>query len=163
MKAILIDPVDLRISSVEISGNRTLPDIYEHMHCRTVAVAGQIGKLRDHDVIVDDEGLFKDNQRYFAIKGITQPLAGIGLILRATRGGRWDDCRIQVDEVAELVRFLSGREVVEGMAMAEQERNVFFDECHKRGIVVYDHRPWRQRGGKLAKDGSMSGEVDDGL
>lgn len=77
MKAFVIDPFEKTINEVEYSGDYT--QIYElgDFECFDIATFNQ---KRD-GVFVDDNGLFKDDQRFFLINGYPQPLAGKGVVL----------------------------------------------------------------------------------
>ena len=60
MKAIHINPFDQTIKEVDILGN--LEDIYVLLGCRTMDA---IDIDESNVLYIDDEGLLKDEQRYF--------------------------------------------------------------------------------------------------
>ncbi len=73
---LLIDPFERTIRAVAYDGS--LDVLYALLDCATVDVA------RGHkfDLYVDDEGLFKADQQYFAIIGeLGQPIAGKALVI----------------------------------------------------------------------------------
>ena len=77
MKAYLIDPFEKSITEVDYSGN--YQDLSAICGYDTFAVA----TFNDEGdgVFVDDEGLFKPDQKFFIIGSYPQPLAGRGLVL----------------------------------------------------------------------------------
>ena len=100
MRAILINPFDGTVTETEYSGE--LKDIYRLTQCGIVEVAR--ADIGTHTLYVDEEGLFKKDQKFFAIDGARQPYAGRGLIVGYDNG---DDsaATISLDEVKDKVRF----------------------------------------------------------
>jgi hypothetical protein len=81
---------------------------------RTIAPAIQIGQspftivaIDDGDVIyVDDEGLLKPLDWFFAIKGGHQPYAGCGLVLGTNDDGETVSARIAIEELRRRILHL---------------------------------------------------------
>ena len=105
VKALIIDPF--------------LQNIYEKMFEKgdikqiQEAVGGNYfasaGTFDNFDVLfVDDEGLFKDNQKFFTLKELnSQPLAGVGVVMGGNREtGETEDVKINEVDLALQVEWL---------------------------------------------------------
>ncbi len=75
--AYLINPFTRAITEVEYSGD--FHQIYHYIEADTFDVA-RVNDKGD-GIFVDDEGLYREGQRFFWIEGYPQPLAGKGLYL----------------------------------------------------------------------------------
>jgi len=65
---------------------------------------------------VDEEGLLKDQEFFFEVKGMHQPFAGNGFIAGCDiETGDSADVEMTLDEVKSLVTFLSLEEIVHGV------------------------------------------------
>jgi len=76
---LLIDPFEQIVTEVELSEDSTFADAKKHMQ-----LDGPLDVVTLSDdtmVIVDDEGLFKNNNRYFKLSEFHQPLAGRAIIV----------------------------------------------------------------------------------
>ena len=99
----LIDPAGRSITPWSYNGD-----------WRTIAPALRIGsspftlvEIGDRDVIyVDDEGLFKPLDWFFAIKGGHQPFAGCGLVLGSDDEGETVSARIALEDLKRRVLHL---------------------------------------------------------
>ncbi|TDA65784.1 hypothetical protein E0765_04700 [Sulfuricurvum sp. IAE1] len=102
-EAILIDPFAKSISKVEIErGENELKQIYKLLGCRTIdAIPSGIGEKGDR-LIVDDEGLFVDGQKFFYINGMK--LAGKALYV-GNFGSKFGTPEIGVAQLSSLVGF----------------------------------------------------------
>jgi len=100
VRAILINPFDETIKEAVYTGDYR--EIYDLIECQTFDIVN-LFKVED-DLYVDDEGLFKDNQRYFSIEG--KNLAGRGLILSSDGEGESIGTTLTVEQVKEIVDFL---------------------------------------------------------
>ena len=79
IRGILIDPFDQTYSEVELSEDSTFADAKKHMQ-----LDGPLDVVTLSDdtmVIVDDEALLKNDQRYFKLTEFHQPLAGRAIIV----------------------------------------------------------------------------------
>jgi hypothetical protein len=105
VKALIIDPF--------------LQNIYEKMFKKgdikqiQEAVGGNYftsaGTFDNFDVLfVDDEGLFKDNQKFFTLKELnSQPLAGVGVVMGGnSETGDTEDVKINEVDLALKVEWL---------------------------------------------------------
>lgn len=101
MKAILINPFDQTIKETEYTGDYR--EIYHLIDCRTFDVA--MAK-ENNDLYIDDEGLLKDNQRYFRMLDIGANYAGKGLILAHNDEGESVGTTLTLQEVKDMVEFL---------------------------------------------------------
>ena len=100
MKAILINPFDHTVKEVDILGN--LEDCYLLMNCSTVDA---ISFDDDNTLLVDDEGLLRDNM-YFNIRG--RNLAGNALLMGYdyNTGGNIDVQNITVESIQDEIEWL---------------------------------------------------------
>ena len=101
MKGILINPHEETITEVEYSGN--YKEIYSLIDCRTFDVA--MAK-ENNDLYLDDEGLFKDNQKYFRMVELGANYAGKGLILAHDDEGESTATTLTLQEVKDMVQWL---------------------------------------------------------
>jgi len=79
ISGLLIDPFEQTITEVELSENSTFADAKKHMQ-----LDGPLDVVTLSDdtmVVVDDEGLLKNNNRYFKLSEFHQPLAGRAIIV----------------------------------------------------------------------------------
>ena len=99
MRAILINPFNQTIKEAVYGGDYR--EIYDLIGCRTFDIVS----LSDaDDLYVDDEGLLKDDNRYFSWSG--RNLAGIGLILGHDDEGETIETTYDLQEVVDRVEFL---------------------------------------------------------
>ena len=85
MKSYLIDPVVKRIEEMDYNGDwRTISQTIEASRGLFTVV-----NLYENDdsVFIDDEGLYVEDQRFWAHKNYPQPLAGPGLFLGTDQEG----------------------------------------------------------------------------
>lgn len=102
MKAIKIDVEKQRIYEVDF---KDFNDIQKQIGCDCFTTAFD---LPNGDVCyVDDEGLFKENLKYFTFQGAHQPFAGNGLIVGTGREGKSKNAVSMLIEVAEKTEFPS--------------------------------------------------------
>ena len=79
ISGLLIDPFEQTVTEVELSEDSTFADAKKHMQ-----LDGPLDVVTLSDdtmVIVDDEGLLKNNNRYFKLSQFHQPLAGRAIIV----------------------------------------------------------------------------------
>lgn len=95
MKAVLIDPFTRNISDFEFEGE-TLAALYEHIGCETVTAVSLTFDDQVVSLFLDDEGLFKNDQRFWSIFQYPEPLAGRGVIL-GFDGGTGESLDVPVD------------------------------------------------------------------
>jgi hypothetical protein len=103
MRAILIDPFEMKITEVDYSGD--FEDIYKLIQCGTFDCA----RIDDHGgtIYIDDEGLINDKpQAFFAHDAYPQPLAGYGLVLGTDDEGDTVAVTYTLDEVKAAVLFV---------------------------------------------------------
>jgi hypothetical protein len=124
VKAILIDPVNQTIESVQLDVMDTvsaLKQIYKHIGTDEI---GHMGLRNGDSAWHDDNGMLRDwnQQHFFLAPFYPEPLAGKFLITRIERGG-WNeklmdrdewmaDCKTDIELVRQAIRWLSP-EVVE--------------------------------------------------
>lgn len=104
MKAILIDPFACTVTSVTLEPS--LGAYYAALGCSMIEAATYINGR--HVLYVDEEGLFRRDQRYFLFNGVGQPLAGRGLIVGfSPASGKEKSATLSADEVRSWVTFQS--------------------------------------------------------
>ena len=109
MKAFLIDPASRSIAEVEIIPNAsgsTLSAMYNALNCRLVDVA-TIRALPGNDVWIDDEGLFIEDQSFFALAGNDTPYAGKALVLSCDREGTEQPPTCTMADLRRVVAWVS--------------------------------------------------------
>lgn len=115
--AVLIDPAAQTITDVVLDGNNILDALYNALGCGLVEV---VHVDRHHDLVVDEEGLFKNGQKYFAygqrrLDGAgfdgTSPLAGRAMLVGLGRDGYFTSARVRAEQVKDRVYFLPDEHV----------------------------------------------------
>lgn len=100
--AILIDPFSNSIKQVETPAVVGLKEMYKLLDCNMIEFCPT--RLDNEDaLIVDEEGLMKNDQAFFKFDG--QAYAGKGLILGTTEDGDLTSCRSDVDAITAKVTF----------------------------------------------------------
>jgi len=113
MKAILIDSINKEVKEVEIG--KGIDQMYEFLNCEIFTIASYLPKK--DAIFVDDEGLMNGTDVFFTYEGAHQPFAGNGLIMGCDNEGESVDCKIDLAEVKDKVKFYSRYELALGMAM----------------------------------------------
>jgi hypothetical protein len=116
MRAILIDPFAKTVTEAEYEGD--YHQVYSLIHADTFTVV-QLDDEGDA-LFLDDEGLLKEGQEFFAIGNYPSPLAGRGLILGTDDEGESVATRISLDVVRAAVHWLSAEGAVTMNAAAVQ-------------------------------------------
>ena len=114
-RGILIDVTNKTITEVVVTENERgsqLSSIYEHVDCELVNVLN----IGDHDIYVDDEGLFKkppSELKFFVWEDFDQPIPGNGLIMGFdSNTGSSMNCELTIEYVKSKVKFLSYEDVI---------------------------------------------------
>ena len=126
LRAVLIDPYKQRVKEIRVkSGRQTINDIYGVIGCslftlasfypRAVRRGSEILTNVQHDVYVDDEGLFKPDQRFWFNKATGQVLAGKGLVLALDDEGNSSHCLWSDKGVKDRISWIGDRAVVQSM------------------------------------------------
>jgi hypothetical protein len=113
MKAILIDSINKEVKEVEIG--KGIDEMYKFLQCQCFTIASYLPK--EDAIFVDDEGLMNGTDVFFTYEGAHQPFAGNGLIMGCDDEGESVDCKIELTEVKEKVKFYSRYELALGIAM----------------------------------------------
>lgn len=101
MNAVMIDPVNMKITDVVYDGNwRTISEHIEAEHFDLV----RVNNLADA-LYVDDEGLYREGQSFFVYDGYEQPLAGKGLLVGTSKRGDSIDSTVTAEEVRKKVQW----------------------------------------------------------
>tara|TARA_Y100000361_G_C11140986_1_gene335038 strand:- start:994 stop:1512 length:519 start_codon:yes stop_codon:yes gene_type:complete len=80
MKAVLIDPFEPRISDVEIKDDHLL-SYYSLIGCTTVTAIDAEYNGKPASLFLDDEGLFKNDQKFWHFPQHQEPLAGKAVLV----------------------------------------------------------------------------------
>lgn len=98
---LLINPYDKTIAPVYYDGE--LSSLYAILGCSCVAVVS-CGR---YDLFVDDEGLFKQDQKFFVVSDyMFQPLAGMALAVGVDEDGNTVPPSITLEELEARVLFV---------------------------------------------------------
>ena len=89
ISGLLIDPFEQTITEVELSEDSTFADAKKHMQLE--GPLDVVTLSDDTMVIVDDEALLKNDQRYFKLTEFHQPLAGRAIIVGYDDEGETQD------------------------------------------------------------------------
>jgi hypothetical protein len=110
MQAIIINPHTRTVTKQAIPDG--LEGLYETMRCDTVTALDVGAGLT---LWLDDEGLFKESQKFFELGKYPDPLAGIAVILSTTQDGDSVDVdeRLTIEMVEREVRFIELEEYPE--------------------------------------------------
>lgn len=101
----LINPFDQTIAPVYYDGE--LSSMYALLQCNCVTVAG----CPRYDLFVDDEGLFKPEQKhFFCFDYPSQPLAGMALVAGCDSQGNAVPPDITLEELEDRIMFVEGVE-----------------------------------------------------
>lgn len=105
MRAILVDPRTRTIAEVVYAGVYT--DIYKHIEADCFdAVTVKEDKDGSRETLwVDDEGLYRTDQKFFRWRGYAQPLAGKALLLGTDETGESVATKMTLAEVESMVRW----------------------------------------------------------
>lgn len=103
MKAFVIDPFAREITEVSYEGDYT--EIYKHIKADLFCTV-TVSDLGD-TLFLDDEGLFKSEQKFFQWVGYGQPLAGRALVLGTDEEGESRDCQLTLRDIENSVRWLT--------------------------------------------------------
>jgi hypothetical protein len=111
MRAILIDPVEKSFTEIEYNGN--WKTIAPTLGCELFDVVyTDFG-----DVYVDDEGLLKPDQKFFHIRGMSQPFAGRGLVFGLVGPeGETTPATVSIEDLELNVKFMTRQKVMEMFA-----------------------------------------------
>ena len=99
---LLIDPFEKTITPVYYDGD--FHSIYNLIDCSCFDVV-RCGK---YDLFVDDEGLFKDDQKFFVVFDYPQPLAGKALVVGCDEEGNTIEPGITIEELEARLLWVDG-------------------------------------------------------
>ena len=124
LRAILIDPFKQRVTEVRVKPDNNA-DIYLHINANKFDVAqfypkqvrrgGVIEGNVLHDVYVDDEGLFRQDQRYWFNRATGTVLAGKGLVLALDDEGRSSHCLWSDKGVKDRIAWIGDKATLQTM------------------------------------------------
>jgi hypothetical protein len=101
MKAYLIDPYETIVTEVEYSGE--YEDIYELIDCETFDCVGFKGFV--DTIYIDDEGLYKEDRRFFMVDGYPNPLCGKALVLGTDKDGNSVEPKTSLTDLRGMISF----------------------------------------------------------
>ena len=124
LRAVLIDPFKQRVTEVRVKPDNNA-DIYLHINANKFDVAqfyprqvrrgGVIEGNVLHDVYVDDEGLFRQDQRYWFNRATGTVLAGKGLVLALDDEGRSSHCLWSDKGVKDRIAWIGDKATLQTM------------------------------------------------
>jgi hypothetical protein len=97
--AIKIDPINQTITNIELDKKNLLKTMYAEMNCNLV---DKVNLTEHNDLIIDDEGLFKEDNGKFELAGYI--FRGTALIV-GHHEGEWVSCNINIDVIVDKVVF----------------------------------------------------------
>ena len=101
MKGILINPFDTTIKEVVYTGDYR--EIYDLVDCTTFDC---VRIYETQDMYIDDEGLFKNNQRYFRMVEIGANYGGKALLLSHDDEGETTSTNLDLQMVQDMIEWL---------------------------------------------------------
>ena len=113
MKAILINAKTKEVKEVEMG--KDYREIYKQLECEMFQIGTYLPK--NDAIFVDEEGLMNGTDVFFTFEGAHQPFAGNGLVMGCNSKGESVDCKVDIDEVKNKVKFYDRYELAMGMAM----------------------------------------------
>ena len=139
MKGILIDPFTRTITERDIARDG-LKDIYDSISAECFCC---VALDRGDALYCDDEGLYRENQEFFAIGRYPQPIAGRALILGCDPEGNSVTPKVSLDTVRKHVRWLTPAETVAKYreAQAALHANAAIEKASERADFVIVSAP----------------------
>jgi hypothetical protein len=139
MKAILIDPHARTVQQIDLAPG--IDAIYAAIGADCFCTLN-LGIERDA-IFLDDDGLFKEGQEFFALGQYPNPLAGKGVILGCTEEGESCDAVTPLELVRLSVHWLTPHEAVQMNrdAAAALETRAAIDNASQEGFVHIVHAP----------------------
>lgn len=113
MKAILIDSKNREVKQIEIG--KGIDEMYKVLECECFTIATYLPK--EDAIFVDDEGLMNGTDMFFTYEGAHQPFAGNGLIMGCDDMGESEDCKVDLTEVKNKVKFFDRYEIALAVKM----------------------------------------------
>ena len=120
IRAILIDPFACTVTEIEHDAS-DYKNVYPLLSHETMPVRMfQIVRIGDDGdaIFVDEEGLLKPCDRWFILRGFSQPLAGKGVVLGSDDEGETTSAKTSLITVRGLIRFAERQS--RGLALTEQ-------------------------------------------
>ena len=124
-KAVFIDVHNQTISEVEVRREEGLQALYDQLGCTMVQ---RTTITPDHDLIIDEEGLFKEDNPSFAMGGYM--FVGSALIMGVNpEEGEWIDHDIDIERLKGAILFPSEEETrkIFEKTQDNQEDNIIVD------------------------------------
>lgn len=103
MKGILIDSINKTVTEVELDGE--LQSMYNLIGCQRIEPTMFDD---EHEIYVDEEGLFNNENQFFFMKDMATPMAGNGLILGFDPdiGDNWSH-KLDLESIRSKVIFMT--------------------------------------------------------
>ena len=124
-KAVFIDAHNQSVSEVEIPREERLQALYKQLGC---SIVERTTIDPNHDLIIDEEGLFKQDNPAFAIGGYM--FVGDALIMGVDiESGEWTDHEIDIEGLSAAIIFPSEEQTREifDRSQDNQEENIVVD------------------------------------
>jgi len=124
-KAVFIDAHNQSVTEVEIPREERLQALYKQLGC---SIVERTTIDPNHDLIIDEEGLFKQDNPAFAIGGYM--FVGDALIMGVDiESGEWTDHEIDIERLSAAIVFPSEEQTREifDRSQDNQEENIVVD------------------------------------
>lgn len=124
-KAVFIDAHNQSVTEVEIPREERLQALYKQLGC---SIVERTTIDPNHDLIIDEEGLFKQDNPAFAIGGYM--FVGDALIMGVDiESGEWTDHEIDIERLSAAIIFPSEEQTREifDRSQDNQEENIVVD------------------------------------
>jgi hypothetical protein len=127
MKGIKIDAVNQMIFEVEVDGLKGLQkEVGGYIEMATSFPNGDV-------LFVDEEGLLKNPEYFFEIKGAYQPFGGNGIVVGTTNSGDSISAKSFIKDINKVTRFLTLSQVREMVMKVSAFDKELSEHEEKRG------------------------------
>lgn len=109
MKAVLIDIVsevnDIKVVDIE---EPKLKSYYKHLQCDLIDIVGEVEigpRMKRYDLIVDDEGLLKENPKMSAICMNNSDMSLFGNVLVTKHNGKGEQITLDERDIQDVLQW----------------------------------------------------------
>ena len=130
MRAIKIDSENRMISEVEIKDYKDMQSIVNGCICLAFDYPGE-----KNACYVDDEGILKNPEFFFAVPYYPQPFAGNGIIVGMGRYGDIKKCQLNIDDVRKEIKFFTLKEIQHMISRGSVDYNTYITTIEGTSIL----------------------------
>ena len=105
MRAYLLDVENKRKQVVEIDDNRHLEEYYKYLNCSVIDITNRKVGGKWFDIIVDDEGMLKENPIVSALDSDMQPALVGNLLFCNWDGETGEEISLSDDDIKHLEKY----------------------------------------------------------